>query len=54
MKKNGNILQGGGGGGGGGSIPRKIFKQKNSFGAFWCILINYKNGSRTPKKTEIS
>ena len=39
MKKTENILQGG--------IPRKTFKQKDSFGAFWCILIN---GSRTPKK----
>ena len=45
-EKNWNILQGG--------IPKKIFKQKDSFGAFWCIQINYKNGSRTPQKTEIS
>ena len=41
-KKTENILQEG--------IPRKILKQKDSFGAFWYILINYKNGSRTPKK----
>ena len=39
------------GGGGGGGIPRKILKLKHSFGAFWCIVINYKNGSRTHKKT---
>ena len=30
--------------------PQKILKQKYPFGAFWCILVSYKNGSRRPKK----
>ena len=42
MKKNENILQGG--------TPRKIKIQIYPFGAFWCILFNYKNGLRRPKK----
>ena len=42
MKKTENILQGG--------TPRKIMKQTAPFGAFWCILFNYKNGLRRPKK----
>ena len=42
MKKTENILQGG--------TPRKIMKQIDPFGAFWCILFNYKNGFRRQKK----
>ena len=42
MKKTENSLQWG--------YPQKILKQKNPFGAFWCILISCKNGSRRPKK----
>ena len=46
MKKTENILQGGN--------PRKIKIQIDPFGAFWCILFNYKNGLRRQNKTEIS
>ena len=42
MKKTENILQWG--------TPRKIKIQIDPFGAFWCILFNYKNGLRRPKK----
>ena len=42
MKKNVNILQG--------WISRKILMQKDSFGGFWYILINYNNDYRTQKK----
>ena len=33
-----------------GGTPRKIMKQIDPFGAFWCILFNYNNGLRRPKK----
>ena len=35
-----------------GGYPPKILKQKDPFGAFWCILVSYKNGFRRQKKNK--